>query len=133
VRTVRVPADRKYSECHVWARPDEAGSFRVGITEVAASMLGDAVYLELPAAGVELLAGEPVGLIESSWVVFEVVSPLPGTVLEVNPAVSDSPEKATSDPYGEGWLLRLRVPDRTALDALLQSGEYDASQEREGD
>jgi glycine cleavage system H protein len=96
----------------------------VGITRVAADMLGDAVYLEMPSEGIEVRAGEPVGLIESSYVVFEVVSPVSGVVLEVNRAVADSPERATSDPYGEGWLLLLRVADPAAFDVLLSAAEY---------
>jgi glycine cleavage system H protein len=103
---------------------EEAGNVRVGITHIAAGYLGDALYLEMPAAGIEVRAGEPVGLIESSWSVFEVVSPVSGFVVEVNPAVIESPERATSDPYGEGWLLRLRMPDPSDLDALMASEDY---------
>ena len=120
------PADRKYSPCHTWVRPEAAGGVQVGITHVAAGYLGDALYLELPAEGIEVRAGEPVGLIESSWAVFEVVSPVSGFVLEVNPAVIDSPERATSDPYGAGWLLRLRMPDPSDLDALESAEDYPA-------
>jgi glycine cleavage system H protein len=118
METASAPADRKYSPSHSWARPDEAGAVRIGITHVAAAILGDAVHLEMPAEGVAVFAGEPVGLIESSYVVFEVVSPVSGAVIEVNPAVADFPELATSDPYGAGWLLRLRLSDRAELDAL---------------
>ncbi len=127
-----VPADRKCSACHSWARPEEDGSVRIGITHVAAAILGDAVYLEMPAEGIELRAGEPVGLIESSYVVFEVVSPVSGTVLEINPAVADSPELATSDPYRAGWLLRLRMADPAELDALVAAGDYPPRPEGEG-
>lgn len=122
--SVPVPGDRRYSACHAWARPDEAGCVRVGVTHVATGYLGVAVYLELPAPGIEVRAGEPVGLIESSYVVFEVVSPVSGVVVEVNPAVADSPERVTSDPYGEGWLLRLRPADPGDFDALASADEY---------
>ncbi|HEY3489934.1 MAG TPA: glycine cleavage system protein GcvH [Candidatus Deferrimicrobiaceae bacterium] len=121
---VPVPAERRYSPSHSWVVSEEAGNVRVGITHIAAGYLGDALYLEMPAAGIEVRAGEPVGLIESSWSVFEVVSPVSGFVVEVNPAVIESPERATSDPYGEGWLLRLRMPDPSDLDALMASEDY---------
>jgi glycine cleavage system H protein len=124
METVAPPADRKYSPSHIWAIPDAGGTVRVGITHVAAAMLGDAVYLEMPSEGTGLQAGEPVGLIESSYVVFEVVSPLSGTLIEVNPAVLESPERATSDPYGEGWLFRLRSVDPAGFDSLATAGEY---------
>jgi glycine cleavage system H protein len=121
---VAPPADRSYSASHTWAMPAGDGTVRVGITHVAAALLGDAVYLEMPPESTPLRAGEPVGLIESSWVVFEVVSPLSGTLVEVNPAVAESPERATSDPYGEGWLFRLGDVEKAGFDALLPSGRY---------
>jgi glycine cleavage system H protein len=126
------PPDRKYSLHHTWARPAEAGCVRVGITRGPAVLLGDAVHLELPATGVELLAGEPFGLIESSWVVFELVSPVSGTVVEVNPVVTDFPERVTADPYGDGWLMALRLGDASGLDSLASAESYEASL-REGE
>ncbi len=126
MESVSAPDDRRYSACHSWARPEEDGSVRIGITHVAAAILGDAVHLEMPSEGVDLHAGEPVGLIESSYVVFEIVSPVSGALLEVNPAVADSPELATSDPYGAGWLFRLRMPDPAGFDALAPAREYPA-------
>jgi glycine cleavage system H protein len=124
MESVAPPADRKYSASHTWAMPAGDGTVRVGITHVAAALLGDAVYLEMPPESTPLQAGEPVGLIESSWVVFEVVSPLSGSLAEVNPAVAESPERATSDPYGEGWLFRLAGVDPAGFEALLPAGEY---------
>lgn len=129
---VPAPADRRYSSCHAWARPDEAGTVRIGLTRVASGFLGDAVYLELPAPGVEVHAGEAIGLVESSHVVFEVISPVSGVVAEVNPVVADSPEVVTSDPYGAGWLLLLRATTSADFDALLSSEDYLPSPPPEG-
>jgi glycine cleavage system H protein len=98
---------------------------RVGLTHVPGSYLGDAVYVELPPPLTEVAAGEPVGLVESSSAVCEVVAPVSGVVVEINPAAESSPETITGDPYGEGWLMTIRTADPSGLDSLLGSEEYD--------
>lgn len=103
----------------------ESWTVRLGLTHVPGSYLGDAVYVELPAPRTEVAAGEPVGLIESSSAVCEVIAPVAGIVVEVNPAAESSPETITADPYGEGWLLALSPADPSWRDALLGSEEYD--------
>ncbi len=80
--------------------------------------------MELPARGTDVLAGEPIGLVESSSAVCEVLSPLAGIVVESNPALESSPDRITSDPYGGGWLLALRPSDPSEVDALLDAESY---------
>ena len=119
------PSDRRYARTHVWAMGPDGGNVRVGLTHVPGSYLGDAVYVELPVPPAEVAAGEPVGLVESSSAVCEVVSPVSGVVVGVNPAAENSPETITRDPYGEGWLMTIRPADPSGLDLLLDSEEYD--------
>ncbi len=97
---------------------------RVGFTHVPCAFLGDVVYVELPAPGTDVMAGEPIGLVESSSAVCDVLSPLSGIVVEANPALESSPERITSDPYGGGWLFALRPSDPSEVDALLDAGAY---------
>lgn len=96
----------------------------MGLTHVPGSYLGDAVYVELPPQGTEVAVGEPIGLVESSSAVCEVVTPLSGSIVEINPSAELSPEKITADPYGEGWLLDIRPSDPAELDSLLTAETY---------
>jgi len=122
---VIAPDDRKYTRSHVWAMPGTGGIVRVGLTHVPRAFLGDAVFVELPPLETEVSAGEPIGLVESSFTVFEIVSPLSGSVVEVNPAVESVPRKVTNDPYGEGWLLTIRLSEPGEAGTLLDRGEYE--------
>lgn len=97
----------------------------MGLTHVPCAVLGDVVYAELPAAGTEILAGEPIGLVESSSAVCEVMAPVSGVVVSVNPVVEGFPETITADPFGEGWLLAIRPSDPADAGTLLCSEEYD--------
>ena len=97
----------------------------MGLTHVHASYLGDAVYVELPPLNAEVASGEPVGLVESASAVCEVVAPVSGVIVEINPAAEGSPETITSDPYGQGWLLILRPTAPAELESLLAGEEYD--------
>ncbi len=105
--------------------PGEDGEIRVGLTRRPGSFLGDAVYVELPVPPAEVAAGEPVGLVEGSSAVFEVVSPVSGVVVGVNPAAEISPETITRDPFGEGWLMTIRPAESSGMERLLSSDEYD--------
>ena len=118
------PADRRFSRSHVWARRDEQGDVRAGLTHVPGAFLGDVVSVELPPLRTEVSAGEPIGLVESSVTVFELCSPLSGTVVNVNPEAWSSPRKVAEDPYGEGWLLTIRPSDPGELEGLLGPEEY---------
>ena len=118
------PPDRRYSRSHAWAMPDSGGNVRSGLTHVPGAFLGDVVTVELPPPGTEISAGEPIGLVESTTTVFELLSPLSGVVVAVNPETESAPRRVTEDPYGEGWLLSIRPAAREELDALLTPGEY---------
>lgn len=113
------PADLQYTVEHEWLAPGSPAT--VGITDVAADALGDIVYLELPAAGDEIVAGAVVGEIESTKSVSELFSPVTGTVVEANQAAVDDPSLVNSDPYGAGWLLKVDV---TSTGQLLTAEEY---------
>ncbi len=97
---------------------------RVGFTHVPCAYLDDVVYVERPAPGTDVAAGEPIGLVESSSAVCEVLSPLSGIVVESNPALEGSPDRITSDPYGGGWLFAVRPSDPSEVDALLDADAY---------
>ena len=119
------PADRRYARSHVWGRADEQGDVRVGLTHVPGVFLGDVVSVELPPPGTEVAAGEPIGLVESSSTVFELVAPVTGVVVARNADVESVPRKVTKDPYEGGWLLTIRPSDRGELAALLPPEEYE--------
>jgi glycine cleavage system H protein len=97
---------------------------RVGFTSFPCSFLGDVVFVELPPPGTEVVAGERIGVVESSTAVCEVAAPVSGTVAEVNPELETSPERITADPYGNGWLLLLRSSGPEELRSLLDAGQY---------
>jgi glycine cleavage system H protein len=120
------PADRKYSRSHVWAMRGAGDDVRIGLTHVPGGFLGDAVSVELPPRRTEVAAGEPIGLVQSSFTVFEIVSPIAGTVIDVNPEVESVPRRVTTDPYGEGWLLVLRPDGSGGPDSLLDREEYES-------
>lgn len=118
------PEDRRYSRSHVWAARGEQGDVRSGLTHLPGLFLGDVVSADLPPPRTEVGAGEPIGLVESSSTVFELLSPVAGTVVEINPAIESAPQRVTRDPYGTGWLLTIRPADAGELDGLLTAAEY---------
>ena len=117
-----VPADLQYTAEHEWVRL-EGDVATVGITQYAADALGDVVYVDLPKVGASMSAGAIVGEVESTKSVGELYAPLNGEVVEANDAVVDAPETINSDPYGDGWLLKVRVAETPAL---LSADEYRA-------
>ena len=120
---METPDDRRYSSDHEWARAD-GGRVRVGITDYAQDALGDVVFVDLPAVGTSVQAGQVLGEVESTKSVSEVYAPVTGTVVAVNGAVVDAPEKLNRDPYGDGWLCELEVADTASLDRLLDAAAY---------
>lgn len=116
-----LPTDLQYTSEHEWVRAGEPVT--VGLTANAAEALGELVYLELPAVGDAVTAGEVCGEVESTKSVSEIYAPVTGTVVEVNAAAVDDPSVVNSDPYGEGWLLRV---ESTGTGALLSAEEYAA-------
>jgi len=117
------PEDLKYTKEHEWLAVN-GGVGTVGITHYAQSELGDIVYVELPAAGSPVVAGEEFGTVESVKAVSEIFAHVSGEVLEVNTALATSPETINKDPYGDGWLLKLKLADSKELDALMTAAEY---------
>ena len=119
------PDDLKYHEEHDWARI-EGDEAVVGITWFAADALGELVHFEAPAAGSTAAKDASYGEVESVKAVSDVVSPLTGEVLEVNEKVVEAPETVNDDPYGEGWLVRIRLSDPVEVDALMDADAYRA-------
>jgi glycine cleavage system H protein len=119
-----VPEDLSYTESHEWVRREADGSVSVGITDHAQQALGDLVYLELPKVGRQVKAREELGVVESVKAASDIYSPLTGEVTAVNEALGDAPELVNRDPYGEGWILRLRPADEAEMAALLSPATY---------
>ncbi|MGH3987345.1 MAG: glycine cleavage system protein GcvH, partial [Pseudonocardiaceae bacterium] len=107
-----VPEDLKYTKDHEWARQRQNVAV-VGITDHAQRQLGDVVFVELPEVGDRFEANEPFGSVESVKAVSEVYTPVTGEVIKVNEELSESPEKLNDDPYGDGWLIEIRMTDAT--------------------
>ncbi len=122
------PPELRYTPEHEWiALPKDPGggkTLRIGITDFAQDALGDVVYTNLSPVGTKVIAGEPLGEIESTKSVSDIYSPLSGVIANLNPALQDQPELINREPYGEGWLLELRVEELAGMDALLDSTEY---------
>jgi glycine cleavage system H protein len=109
----------------MWVRRGDAGDVRAGVTHVPGAFLGDVVSVELPPPQTEVSAGEPIGLVESSSTVFELLAPLSGVVVDLNEEAGSAPRKVTEDPYGGGWLLTIRPADPAELERLLGAEEYE--------
>ena len=120
-----VPSDLRYTKTHEWVRV-EGDVATVGITDHAAAELGDIVFVELPEPGQALEQAAPFGVVESVKAVSDLYAPVGGEVLEANAALAASPELVNSDPFGAGWMLRLRLTDPGQLGALLDAAAYDA-------
>ena len=118
-----VPDDLRYSTEHEWARPD-GRKVRVGITDYAQAALGDVVFVDLPAVGKQIDAGSLLGEVESTKSVSELYSPVTGTVVAVNTALADAPERLNEDPYGEGWICEIELSEGASIDALLEPAAY---------
>jgi glycine cleavage system H protein len=117
------PDDLRYHPEHDWARIEgEEATF--GITWFAQDQLGEVVFFDPPEAGASITANEPYAEVESVKAVSDVVAPLSGEVVAVNEALKDTPEKVNDDPYGEGWLVRVRFSDQSEVDALLDVKTY---------
>jgi glycine cleavage system H protein len=120
---MNVPEDLRYTADHEWARL-EGGQIRIGITDYAQDALGDVVFVQLPAPGSTVQAGESCAEVESTKSVSDVYAPVVGTVVEVNAELADAPQKLNEDPYGEGWLCLIQPEDAEALSSLLDADGY---------
>ena len=120
-----IPSDLLYTEEHEYLKPtDEDGVYVVGITDYAQGELGDVVFVELPNSGSSFNKMDVFGTIEAVKAVSDLYSPVQGEIVGVNEALEDDPSLVNSDPYGEGWMVRLKVADPSELDALLTADGY---------
>jgi glycine cleavage system H protein len=119
------PDDLQYTAEHEWVRID-GDVVRVGITAFAQDALGDIVYVTLPDDGADVVAGSVCGEVESTKSVSDVYSPVSGVVTARNPALDGTPELVNSDPYGDGWMFEVRVPNPSAVPGLLSPADYRA-------
>lgn len=120
---MNIPAELKYTEDHEWIRIEGDEAF-VGITDFAQGELGDIVYLDIDTEGESLDEGEVFGSVEAVKTVSDLFMPVSGEVLEINPALEDEPELVNSDPYGKGWLIKVKVADQG--DKLIDADAYEA-------
>ncbi len=120
-----VPNDLRYTRDHEWLRLDGEEA-TVGITAYAADQLGDIVFVELPDEGRELDQARPFGVVESVKAVSDLFAPISGEVVATNAALAAGPELVNSDPYGDGWMIKVKVADASQLDDLLDGEAYDA-------
>ncbi|ART78958.1 glycine cleavage system protein GcvH [Oceanisphaera avium] len=119
-----IPNELKYATTHEWVWVEGNGEVRVGISEHAQDLLGDMVFVELPKLGRLVEANEECAIVESVKAASDIYAPVSGEVVAVNLALTDSPELVNSDPYGDGWLFRIKVADETELNELLSAQQY---------
>ncbi|MCK5135978.1 MAG: glycine cleavage system protein GcvH [Bacteroidales bacterium] len=122
---MNVPDDLKYTKEHEWIRV-EGDDVVVGVTEFAQGELGDVVFIEIETEGETLSFGDTFGTIEAVKTVSDLYMPLDGEVVEFNQALEDTPELVNSQPFGDGWMIRIKMSDPTQLDELLSADEYRA-------
>ena len=119
------PENLRYSKQHEWVRV-EGDNATIGITDHAQQQLGDIVYVDLPKIGTRVEQGNALGTVESVKAVSEIYSPVTGEVVEINPALADSPEKLNEDPHGEAWLVKVKLAGQPALDQLMTAADYES-------
>ena len=121
-----IPADLKYTKSHEWVKLNADGTATIGITDHAQDQLGDMVYVEAPDAGRSLKSGEACAVVESVKAASDVYAPVAGEVIEGNTSLADAPESVNHDPYGSGWLMKLKVADMAAVNTLMDAAAYAA-------
>ncbi len=119
-----VPADLRYAKSHEWLKLADDGTATVGITDYAQNSLGDITFVQMPKVGAVLAAGAPFGVVESVKAASDLYAPVSGTVLEVNATLDSAPETVNSDPYGAGWMLKLKLDAPSAADGLQDAAGY---------
>ncbi|MCD6517465.1 MAG: glycine cleavage system protein GcvH [Candidatus Aminicenantes bacterium] len=118
------PEDFRYTKDHEWVKI-EGDTASVGITDFAQSQLGDVVFVELPEIGEELKSHQTLGVVESVKAVSDIYSPISGEVTEVNEGLNDVPEILNQDPHSKGWIIKLKIKDKSELDELMSASEYE--------
>lgn len=119
-----IPTDLRYMSSHEWIRVESDGTAYVGISDHAQHAMGDLVYVELPEVGDTINAGDEVGVVESVKAASDIFSPVTGEIIAINEALNDNPEQVNSDPYGDGWLYRIKLADPEELEDLMSAEEY---------
>jgi glycine cleavage system H protein len=125
-----IPEDNRYAKTHEYAHP-EGEIAVIGISDFAQKELGDVVFVELPRPGTQLEANEELGSIESVKAVSDLFAPVSGEVIEVNEALTENAALVNTDPYGDGWMVKIRLSDPTELDELMSAEEYEEFLEKE--
>jgi glycine cleavage system H protein len=118
------PSDLKYTREHEWVRDNGDGTVTIGITDFAQGELGDIVFVELEDAGEDYAKDDTFGTVEAVKTVSDLYAPIDGEVTELNEALEDNPELVNDDPYGEGWMIKMKVADAGQLESLLSADEY---------
>jgi glycine cleavage system H protein len=121
-----IPVELRYTKSHEWVRVEDDGTVTVGITEHAQDLLGDMVYVEAPEEGQRVEAEEACAVVESVKAASDVYAPISGEVIIGNEALGDAPETVNSDPYGEGWLMRIKPDSLDDVDKLMNAEDYAA-------
>ena len=119
-----IPEDLKYSRTHEWARLEAGNVVTMGITAFAVEQLGDIVFLDLPKAGTATRQGQPMGVIESVKAAVDLYAPVTGEVVQSNSALSANFDLLSQDPFGQGWMVKIKVADASALSGLLSADQY---------
>ncbi|HEY6645251.1 glycine cleavage system protein GcvH [Povalibacter sp.] len=127
-----IPANLKYLDSHEWARLESDGTVTIGISDHAQSALGDLVFVEVPEVGKSLNKGGAAAVVESVKAASDVYSPISGEVIASNESLGSAPELVNQDPYGEGWLFKLKPSNKGELDQLLDATAYGEALEAEG-
>jgi len=120
---MNIPAELKYTKDHEWIKID-GGTATIGVTHFAQSELGDIVYVDVDTVDETIEKDEVFGSVEAVKTVSDLLMPLSGEVTDFNEGLEDEPEKVNSDPYGEGWMIKISISDATQIDALLSAAEY---------
>lgn len=120
------PSDLKFAKSHEWLKQGDDNVATVGISDHAQDSLGDITFVELPAVGDTFQKGETFGVVESVKAASDIYAPVSGEVVAVNEELNDAPEKINQSPYGDGWLIKIKVADPSEIDSLLTPADYEA-------
>ena len=126
-----MPTELRYAKTHEWARLEDDGTVVVGISDHAQSALGDLVFVEVPEAGIEVASGDACAIVESVKAASDVYSPIAGEIIAANEALGDAPEMINQDPYGDGWIMRMKPADAGEIGEMMDAEAYEAFLEEE--
>ncbi len=122
---MNVPTELRYTKTHEWVRLEKNGVATIGITDFAQEQLGDLTYIELPGVGDNVEAQSEVAVVESVKAAADIYAPVAGAIIEVNKKLEEQPELVNSDPFGDGWIFKLRPDDASEIDMLLDADSYE--------